>query len=165
MPAFRQRLSQVPLCEMPVQLWLAWSRGTTPDDSLLRGCLRNSETLQNLEALLAHLPVQKYIELADLIKSYPSLFGDTWILKFSVFTWTPQHQETHSLFVCVCLHAYKVCCRFTFSTPSTFSPVLVPPAVTIGNSIWSSTPVRNDSHFDHRGQKWAAALGKLDVFF
>ena len=47
-----------------------------PDDSLLRGCLKNSESLRNLDVLLAHLTVEKRTELAELM-SYPSLFGDT----------------------------------------------------------------------------------------
>ena len=46
------------------------------DDSLLRGRLKNLESLQNLDVLLAHL-TEKSKELAELIKSYPSLFGDT----------------------------------------------------------------------------------------
>lgn len=41
-----------------------------PDDSL-----QNSELLQNLDVLLAYLTVEKHTELAELIKSYPSLFG------------------------------------------------------------------------------------------
>ena len=39
-------------------------------------CLKNSESLQNLDILLAHLMVEKCTELAELIKSYPSLFCD-----------------------------------------------------------------------------------------
>lgn len=48
-----------------------------PDDSVLRGRLKNSETLQNLGSLLAHLSADKQSELIELIKSYPSLFHDT----------------------------------------------------------------------------------------
>lgn len=57
----------------------AFSRGenvVAPDDSLLRGHLKNSESLQNLDVLLAHLTGEKHTELAELIKSYPSSFGD-----------------------------------------------------------------------------------------
>lgn len=45
-----------------------------PDDSLLRGGLKNSESLQNLVVLLAHLSFEKQTELAGLIKSYPNIF-------------------------------------------------------------------------------------------
>ena len=48
-----------------------------PDDALLRGRLKNSETLKNLDVVLAHLTVEQRTELAKLIKSYPSIFGDT----------------------------------------------------------------------------------------
>lgn len=48
-----------------------------PDDSVLCGRLKNSESLQNLDALLSHLSVKKRTELTKLIQSYPSLFGDT----------------------------------------------------------------------------------------
>ena len=39
-----------------------------PDDSLLRGCLKNSESLQNLDVLSTHLTVEKCTELAELIE-------------------------------------------------------------------------------------------------
>ncbi|KAL3967153.1 FMS-like tyrosine kinase 1 [Sarotherodon galilaeus] len=48
-----------------------------PDDPVLLGRLKNSETLQNLEVLLGHLPTDKRAELSELIKSYPTLFRDT----------------------------------------------------------------------------------------
>lgn len=47
------------------------------DDALLRGCLKNSESLQNLDVVLAHLTIKQRTELVKLIKSYLSLFGDT----------------------------------------------------------------------------------------
>lgn len=51
--------------------------GATPDDSMLRGRLKNLESLRNLDVLLAHLSFEKRTKLAALIKNYPSLFGDT----------------------------------------------------------------------------------------
>lgn len=48
-----------------------------PDDPLLLGRLKNSETLRNLEVLLGHLPADKCAELSALIKRYPTLFRDT----------------------------------------------------------------------------------------
>lgn len=55
-----------------------------PDDGLLCGGLKNSESLCELDALLAHLPESKHCELADLICKFPCLFADipsqtTWI--------------------------------------------------------------------------------------
>ena len=55
-----------------------------PDDSLLSGRLKNSESLCNLDALLSHLPVEQRVELVELIGEFPQLFGDvpsrtTWI--------------------------------------------------------------------------------------
>ena len=47
-----------------------------PDESLLSGCLKNSESLCNLERLLAHLPESKCNELSELVGKYPELFGD-----------------------------------------------------------------------------------------
>lgn len=38
---------------------------------------QNSESLQNLDGLLSHLDVSKRNQLADSIKQYPCLFGDT----------------------------------------------------------------------------------------
>lgn len=55
-----------------------------PDDSLLSGRLKNSESLCNLDSLLSHLPVEQHVELVELIGEFPQLFGDvpsrtTWI--------------------------------------------------------------------------------------
>lgn len=47
-----------------------------PDDSLLYGRLKNSETLRNLDSLLLHLTESKRGELSDLIQKYSCLFGD-----------------------------------------------------------------------------------------
>lgn len=44
------------------------------EDSLPRGHSKNFAVLKNL---LVHLKVEKHTELAELIKSYPSLFRDT----------------------------------------------------------------------------------------
>lgn len=49
----------------------------SPDDGILRGCLKNSESLANLDEMLKHLPVIKHTELTDVIKSYPCLFANT----------------------------------------------------------------------------------------
>ncbi len=46
-------------------------------DEVLQGCLKNSETLQNLNALLSHLDEGNPEELISLIRSYPALFTDT----------------------------------------------------------------------------------------
>ncbi len=48
-----------------------------PDESLLRGRLKNAETLRNLESLFGHLSAERSAELSALIHSYPCLFGDT----------------------------------------------------------------------------------------
>ena len=48
-----------------------------PDDPVMCGRLKNSETLRNLESLLVHLPDSQGSELAAVIKEYPALFGDT----------------------------------------------------------------------------------------
>ena len=48
-----------------------------PDDGLLRGRLKNSETLQDLNILVGYLYVVKREELTKLINSYLSLFSDT----------------------------------------------------------------------------------------
>ena len=48
-----------------------------PDDSVLHGRLKNSECLKNMDGLLSHLSVEQQTELAELIASYPGLFGDT----------------------------------------------------------------------------------------
>ena len=48
-----------------------------PDEAVLYGRLKNSESLQNLDCLLSHLEGSKRGQLADLVKRYPCLFGDT----------------------------------------------------------------------------------------
>ncbi|KAF7654545.1 hypothetical protein LDENG_00068500 [Lucifuga dentata] len=48
-----------------------------PDEAVLQGRLKNSESLQNLDGLLSHLEGSMRMQLAELIKSYPCLFGDT----------------------------------------------------------------------------------------
>ncbi len=48
-----------------------------PDDGLLRGRLKNSESLKNLILLLAHLSEEQRAQLSALIQRYPGLFGDT----------------------------------------------------------------------------------------
>ena len=50
---------------------------TPPDESLLRGRLKNSETLRNLDTLLGQLSVERRAELSTLIAGYHGLFGDT----------------------------------------------------------------------------------------
>lgn len=47
-----------------------------PDESLLRGRLKNSESLSNLDNLLSHLPESKREELSQLLHKFPCLFGD-----------------------------------------------------------------------------------------
>ena len=47
-----------------------------PDDSLLCGHLKNSESLCNLDKLLSHLSESRCCELADLVRKFPCLFGD-----------------------------------------------------------------------------------------
>ncbi len=47
-----------------------------PEDTVLLGCLKNSETLKNLQEMFVHLPESKCADLIALIKSYVSLFGD-----------------------------------------------------------------------------------------
>lgn len=49
----------------------------TPDDGILRGRLKNCESLANLDVMLKHLPEPKHTELVNLIKGYPCLFADT----------------------------------------------------------------------------------------
>lgn len=46
-------------------------------DEVLRGRLKNSQTLQNLSPLVDHLDCGKRDELVALIRSYPALFSDT----------------------------------------------------------------------------------------
>jgi len=48
-----------------------------PDKAVLYGQLKNSESLQNMDNLFSHLDVSKRNQLADLIKHFPCLFGDT----------------------------------------------------------------------------------------
>ena len=49
----------------------------TPDDGMLKGRLKNSESLSNLDVILNHLPEPKRTELVNIIKGYPCLFADT----------------------------------------------------------------------------------------
>lgn len=48
-----------------------------PDDPMVCGRLKNSETFYNLESLFVYLPEPQGIELAEVIGEYPGLFGDT----------------------------------------------------------------------------------------
>ena len=48
-----------------------------PDDPVVCGRLKNSETLSKLESLFVHLPESQGSELTKLIKKYPILFSDT----------------------------------------------------------------------------------------
>ena len=48
-----------------------------PDDPMMCGRLKNSETLCNLRSLYAHLSDVKSSELTEMIREYPGLFGDT----------------------------------------------------------------------------------------
>ena len=48
----------------------------TPDESRLRGRLKNSETLGNLESSLEHLSTARSAELSALIREYRCLFND-----------------------------------------------------------------------------------------
>ena len=48
----------------------------SPDESLLRGWLGNSETLGNLKSLFGHLSKGQYVELSALINNYLCLFDD-----------------------------------------------------------------------------------------
>ncbi|XP_034567353.1 uncharacterized protein LOC117832370 [Notolabrus celidotus] len=50
---------------------------TAPDECLLRGRLRNSETLRSLDSLLGHLSAGRRAEVSALLRDYPCLFGDT----------------------------------------------------------------------------------------
>ena len=47
------------------------------DPALIHGRLKNSETLCKLDELLQHLPERERADLAELIKSFPCLFGDS----------------------------------------------------------------------------------------
>ncbi|KAL1248722.1 hypothetical protein QQF64_022040, partial [Cirrhinus molitorella] len=47
-----------------------------PEDTVLLGRLKNSETLKNLHKMLVHLPESKCADLVALINCYVSLFGD-----------------------------------------------------------------------------------------
>lgn len=48
-----------------------------PDEAILYGRLKNSESLRNLDGLLSHLDVSKRQQLVTLINRFPCLFGDT----------------------------------------------------------------------------------------
>ncbi|KAL2094915.1 hypothetical protein ACEWY4_009634 [Coilia grayii] len=48
-----------------------------PDDAILLGRLKNSESLANLQLLCNHLTPQQASELQDLIREFPTLFSDT----------------------------------------------------------------------------------------
>ena len=48
-----------------------------PDDCILQGRLKNSETLDILDSLLTHLPVDGRKEIVGLIQRFPGLFSDT----------------------------------------------------------------------------------------
>ncbi|XP_055721489.1 uncharacterized protein LOC129813225 [Salvelinus fontinalis] len=48
-----------------------------PDDCILQGRLKNSETLDNLGSILTHLPVDRREEMVGLILRFPGLFSDT----------------------------------------------------------------------------------------
>ncbi len=48
-----------------------------PDPVLVNGRLKNSEALCDIDNILAHLPEPRCVELAQLIQSFPCLFGDT----------------------------------------------------------------------------------------
>lgn len=48
-----------------------------PDKAALYGQLKDSESLQNMDNLFRHLDVSKRNQVADLIKHFPCLFGDT----------------------------------------------------------------------------------------
>lgn len=48
-----------------------------PDDSMETGRLKNGEFLEKLDVSLGHLDTSKRKELVGLIKSVPSLFGDS----------------------------------------------------------------------------------------
>ncbi len=52
-------------------------RGMLPDDPIICGRLRNSESLRKLDSLLCHLPVLHRTELIELIRKFLMLFGDT----------------------------------------------------------------------------------------
>ncbi len=47
-----------------------------PNENLLYGLLKNSESLKNLDFLFVHLPEPKRSELVEFIHKYPCLFGD-----------------------------------------------------------------------------------------
>ncbi|XP_030283654.1 uncharacterized protein LOC115587797 [Sparus aurata] len=47
-----------------------------PDEGVLSGRLKNSETLKNLKGLVGHLPEEHALEFEELIFKYPCLFGD-----------------------------------------------------------------------------------------
>lgn len=47
-----------------------------PDDPVMCGRLKNSETLCNLESLFVHLSEVQSSKLRNVIREYPVLFGD-----------------------------------------------------------------------------------------
>ncbi len=50
--------------------------GYEPDDSVLRGRLNNTESLEKLDATLVHLSPSQSVGLISLLQSFPELFGD-----------------------------------------------------------------------------------------
>lgn len=66
-----------------------------PDDSLLYGCLTNSESLCNLNNLLGDLTEAKRNELIDLVYKYPCLFGDG----FNMILMLAAHTQFNSVFI------------------------------------------------------------------
>ncbi len=51
--------------------------GYEPDDSVLRGRLNNTESLEKLDATLVHLSPSQSVGLSSLLQSFPELFGET----------------------------------------------------------------------------------------
>lgn len=47
------------------------------DNSVMTGRLKNSQVLANLDPIVGHLSVAQRTELIDLIRQFPTLFGDT----------------------------------------------------------------------------------------
>lgn len=64
-------------CGVPQSAFPGGEEVLTPDDAVLCGRLKNSESLEKLHVLLDHLPSDRAVQLSELIKSHPSLFGDT----------------------------------------------------------------------------------------
>ena len=62
---------------LPCMVAVDYQEGVEPpDDCILQGRLKNSETLKTLEETLGHLTKARRTELAELIRSYPTIFGD-----------------------------------------------------------------------------------------